>query len=101
LTSVEGLKIWLGSTKNFGFKKGVTFKTEEGTKGEIRTLKIEERIRLVWQPEGETRPSTLQITLFCPRNTSDKTNLLFHQENLPDAKLGKRCGSIGKRSSIG
>lgn len=70
LNSSKAKKIWLGDAK-----------------AEIRTLRPKERIRLTWQLKEWDKPSTLQVSLFCPRNTREKTNLRFHQEKLASFKV--------------
>lgn len=53
---------------------------------EMRTVKDGERLRMKWKRPEWKSYSTLQITLFCPRNTEEKTNINFHQERLPSLK---------------
>jgi uncharacterized protein YndB with AHSA1/START domain len=86
MTSKEGLKLWIGETNNFELKKGSTFETKTGTTGEIRSFKDEDKIRLTLTPKGMNHQTTLQVSLFCPRNTRAKTNLRFHHEKLPSSK---------------
>lgn len=85
--SKKGLEVWLGKVKDFELKVGFHYKTADGTEGEVRTFKKGEKIRLTWKPKDWKKASTLQITLFCPRNTMDKTNLHFHHEKLASAKI--------------
>ncbi len=87
ITSPKGRAIWLGDSDNLSLMSGEKYATKEGTIGEIRTIKPGERIRLSFQPKGWDKPSTLQVTIFCPRNTKDKTNIHFHQEKLPNAQM--------------
>ena len=56
--------------------------TPHVSRGEFRTIKRGERLRLTWQPEGRESPTTLQLTLSCPRNDATKTTLRFHHERL-------------------
>jgi uncharacterized protein YndB with AHSA1/START domain len=84
--STPGRLLWLGDTKDFSLKPKSTYTTNDGISGEIRTVKSGERIRLTYQLPSWKQPSTLQITLSCPRNSKEKTNLNFHQEKLKDAK---------------
>jgi uncharacterized protein YndB with AHSA1/START domain len=82
LFSAEGLATWLGEVERFDLKPGATYRTAAGVSGEIRTLKKGERIRLTWHPLTLDKPTVLQVTVSCPRNTAKKTTLRFHQEKL-------------------
>ncbi len=86
LVTPSGRDLWLGQVRDLRLAKGTPFRTREGTVGEIRSLKEGERIRLTWQPRGFNAPSTLQLTLTCPRNTTSKTTLRFHQERLSSGR---------------
>lgn len=85
LTEGEARDIWLGETDSFDTEPGTQFETADGTSGEIRTVSAGERIRLTWQPEGRDEPTTLQLTVSCPRNDESKTTLRIHHEKLADA----------------
>lgn len=82
IVSSKGIKLWLGDIDNLNLENGYKYKTKDGIEGEVRTIKKQERIRLTWKKREWDKPSTLQLTLSCPRNTQDKTNLRFHQEKL-------------------
>lgn len=84
LISDKGLSFWLGDIKSDELRidKGGVYETKDGTRGEIRSVYPEERLRLTWQPKDREKPTTLQIYLYCPRNTPNKTSLRFHHEKL-------------------
>lgn len=83
LTSPAGLPLWLGSgVRDLVFEKGAVYRTDEGGRGEIRSVQPGERLRLTWQPDGWANQSTLQLYL---QAKGDKTALRFHQEKLADA----------------
>jgi uncharacterized protein YndB with AHSA1/START domain len=82
--SNEGLKFWLGGLSDFVLEPEFVFQTSNGTKGEIRTLKKGERIRMSFHPKEFEKPSTLQ--LYFEKTGEDKTRLGFHQEKLKDIK---------------
>lgn len=82
--SNEGLKIWLGDIKDFKLEPQFYFQTSEGTRGEIRTIKIGEKIRLIYLPKDFKKPSTLQ--LYFEDKGSEKSTLGFHQEKLKNLK---------------
>lgn len=86
VTSSKGRRLWLGDAEEVKFRKGFVYKTKEGMRGEIRTIKPGERLRLTWSSKKLKRPSTLQVTLICRRNTPNKTMIHFHQEKLTSAK---------------
>ena len=86
LTGPEGRAVWLGSTTDLAFAPGETYRTDEGTTGEIRTVDPGARLRLTWHPPELPSPSTLQLTLSCPRNTDERTTLRIHHERLVDGE---------------
>ncbi len=88
LTSKDGLKLWLGSVRKFSPEPGARYKALRGPGGEIRTVKTGERLRLTYQRPGRDAPTTLQLSLSCPRNTKTRTTLRFHHEKLssPDER---------------
>ena len=86
LLSKKGLPIWLGKIDNMIFKKGTQYLTEDGIKGEIRSILDFQKIRLIYKPKNDNKDTTLQISLSCPRNTRLKTNIRFHHEELSGTK---------------
>lgn len=84
LCSPEGRAMWLGETDGFDAEPGATYETADGTTGEVRTVKAGERLRMTWQPAARADPTTLQLTLACPRNDDSKTTLRVHHEKLAD-----------------
>lgn len=90
LTSPEGLKIWMGDTKNFKSEKGFQYDTAEGISGEIRSLKAGERIRLTRKIKGEQQSSTFQISLI---PSGGKTSFRFHHEKLAGEDERERMGN--------
>ena len=90
LISPEGRALWLGGESNdFKLEKGAQFSTENGTRGELRTVSEPERLRLIYHPTDWEEPSTLQLTL----NEKDgKTALRFHHERLsgPEARAAMK-----------
>lgn len=82
LMTQPGLGYWLGHGVEPEFKKGMTFKTQEGTTGEIRSYSEGSLIRMRWQPHDAALASTLQIRV----NPAKKgAALSFHHEKLLDA----------------
>lgn len=83
LASEAGLGVWLGpGTGALTLAPGEQYATRDGFSGEVRTVKAGHKLRLTWQPADRDRPTTLQLSLSCPRNTEEKTTLRFHHEKL-------------------
>lgn len=79
LTSPAGLELWLGQGVPTPLTKGASYRTSDGTRGEIRSVRPLDRVRLTWQPEGRAAPATVQLALLpSPRGCSVR----FHTEHL-------------------
>ena len=87
LTSNAGMQIWLGTGVHLPTRKGAAYETAEGTRGDIRSYRPHDRVRLSWQPADREAPSTVQIAL---QAKGDKTTIVFHQERLADATERER-----------
>ncbi len=83
LTTQPGLGYWLGTDVDTDFKKGETYKTAEGTTGDIRSFEAGSLIRLIWQPKDLDAPSTLQIRVIPAKKGS---TLSIHHEKLRDGE---------------
>ncbi|MBW3538368.1 SRPBCC domain-containing protein [Candidatus Parcubacteria bacterium] len=80
IISGEGVGAWLGSTDSkLTFMPGETYRTVDGTSGQIRTVSEGTKIRLTWQPPDWPQPSTLQIYLL---PAGSHTSVRFHHEML-------------------
>ena len=79
LTTQPGLGYWLGTGVEADFKKGDTYKTLEGTTGDIRSFEVGSLIRLTWQPKDWDFASTLQIRVIAAKKGS---TLSIHHEKL-------------------
>jgi hypothetical protein len=44
-------EIWLGSGAELPERPGQTYETADGTRGELRSRRERDRIRLTWQPQ--------------------------------------------------
>lgn len=84
ISSAEGIAIWLRPLSPLSLKKGESFEAEGGVFGEIRTLKVGERLRLRWQDTDWEKPSVLQI--YCVQQKNGKSILVFSQEKLKDGR---------------
>jgi uncharacterized protein YndB with AHSA1/START domain len=83
LMTQTGLGYWLGTGVEADFQKGHTYKTSEGTTGEIRSFEAGSLIRMTWQPKDWDFMSTLQIRVIAAKKGS---TLSIHHEKLQDAK---------------
>ncbi len=82
LMTQPGLEIWFGNDPDVRFEKDAQFSTLDGTTGCIVSVKDGELLRLRWQPQGWTEPSTLQLRLI---PADGKTTISIHHERLVDA----------------
>lgn len=80
-----GLGYWLGGgvSMKTDRKKGDTFRTDEGTTGEIRSYHEGSMIRMRWQPPEWDFESTLQVRVN-PAKTG--ATISFHHEMLQDGE---------------
>lgn len=81
ITTTEGVRTWLGEGTSVIFEPGHKYHSKTGT-GEIRIVKPLEQLRLTWQKEEWSKPSTVQIRIL-PKERN-KTTISFHQEQLSD-----------------
>ncbi len=90
LMGPAGLALWLGELPELPLEKGATYETPAGVRGEIRSWRKGQRVRLTWWPSDLAAPTTLQVTVSSPRGASDRAALRFHQEKLLDADHRER-----------
>lgn len=81
LITQPGLGLWLGDDPDFIPKKDTDFHTVTGVKGYIVSVKQGTLLRMRWQPQDWTEPSTLQLRLIPDGN---KTTISIHHERLAD-----------------
>ncbi|PRX96290.1 SRPBCC family protein [Allonocardiopsis opalescens] len=82
LTSPGGLALWLGDGARLTPERGAPYTTADGTRGEVRSYRENDRIRLTWRPPGWSHDTTLQVAL---SGAGERTAVHFHQEWLADA----------------
>ncbi len=75
LTSLEGLCIWLGPTKQLDVVEGASYELPDGSHGEVRVYAPNSHLRISRNPPGWRRPSTIQIRV---SSKSDRTVIAFH-----------------------
>ena len=79
LMSPEGLAIWLGDGIEGPLEVGRRYRTAENTRGEIRSLRPRDRVRLTWQPADRHDHATVQIAV---RSAATGCTIRFHTERL-------------------
>jgi len=83
LTSQDGIAIWLGEGVTVLSEVGAGYVTAAGVRGETRSFRELDRLRLTWQPPGWTHDTTLQLTVTAAG--PGRARLGVHQERLADA----------------
>ncbi|MGW7538517.1 SRPBCC family protein [Amycolatopsis sp. NPDC054798] len=83
ITSPAGVAIWLGEGVTVQHEPGVGYETADGIRGETRSFREMDRIRLTWQPAGWSHETTLQLAVRA--SGPEKAMLRIHQERLADA----------------
>ena len=73
LTSDEGRAVWQAP--------------EDGTAGEVRSLRPLDRMRVIWTPAGWDHDTTVQVVV---RPAKTGTSIRFHQERMANADERER-----------
>ncbi len=94
LISPVGLAAWLGREVATPLSKGQRYETEDGTSGEVRSLRDRNRVRLTWQPVDRPDPATVQVTV-APSKAG--CSVRFHTERLYDADERERMREHWRR----
>ena len=86
----DGLGLWLGAHSLPG-ERGEPYETADGVRGELRSLRPLDRVRLTWQPPSWSHDSTVQVAV--SRSPSGKTVVRFHQERMagPEEREAQRA----------
>jgi uncharacterized protein YndB with AHSA1/START domain len=83
ITSPAGVAIWLGEGVTVLPERGAVYETTAGVRGETRSFRDLDRVRLTWQPPDWAHDTTLQLTV---RPAGEgRATLRVHQERLADA----------------
>ncbi len=88
LTSAAGIALWLGSDVTIEREAGQGYETAEGTVGETRSHRSQDRIRLTWQPADWDHETTVQVAVVA--DGPDRTMIRFHQERMTSAEERER-----------
>lgn len=94
LISQRGLAVWLGAGVTTPLAKGREYETDDGTTGQIRSVRDRDRVRLTWQPPGRPDHATVQVAV-----ASAKRGCLlrFHAEKLYDSDERERMREHWRR----
>lgn len=84
ITSPAGIAIWLGEGVTVLSDLGAGYETAAGVRGETRSFRELDRVRLTWQPPGWRHETTLQLTV-SPAGAG-RARLGVHQERLANAE---------------
>jgi uncharacterized protein YndB with AHSA1/START domain len=87
LLSDEGLDAWLAPGARLGVAKGDPYRADDGTTGELRSLRPHDRVRLTFRPAGRTGDTIVQVVV---REAASGTSVRLHQERLADADERER-----------
>ena len=82
LVTSPGLEAWFGHDHDVKLEKDALFSTSNGTTGHIVSIKEGALLRLRWQPQGWTEPSTLQLRVI---PAGGRTTISIHHERLSNA----------------
>jgi uncharacterized protein YndB with AHSA1/START domain len=88
ITSPEGVAVWLGEGVTVLPEPGADYETATGVRGETRSFRALDRVRLTWQPPDWSHDTTLQLAV--RRVGAGRTTLVVHQERLVDASERER-----------
>ena len=83
ITSPAGIAIWLGEGVTVLPERGAGYETTAGVRGETRSFRELDRIRLTWRPPDWTHDTTLQLAVRSAG--AGRAMLVVHQERLADA----------------
>jgi uncharacterized protein YndB with AHSA1/START domain len=63
ITSPAGIAIWLGEGVTVLSEPGAGYETTAGVRGETRSFRELDRVRLTWQPPNWAHDTTLQLAV--------------------------------------
>ncbi|MEX2639529.1 MAG: SRPBCC domain-containing protein [Balneolales bacterium] len=80
ITSLAGVRIWLGDVTDPVFQKGARYRLNSGEDGQIRVVNPGRHVRLTYKPATWAKASTIQVRV---EPKGDKTVVGFHEERIP------------------
>jgi uncharacterized protein YndB with AHSA1/START domain len=102
LVSAVGLGAWLGRLDALPTGKGEPYETADGVRGEVRSWRPQDRVRLRWQPPERAEPAVLQVAL---SPSAGGTVVRLHADQLdgPDEReqvLGRFRASLDRLERV-
>lgn len=88
LTSPSGTRLWLGDDVQLDAPPGTAYQTNDGTRGETRSFRPHEKVRLTWQPPGSNHETTVQIAVSA--QGTNRARITIHQERMTSAAERER-----------
>ncbi len=88
ITSPAGIAIWLGEGVTVLSTPGEGYETTDGVRGETRSFRELDRLRLTWQPRGRRHETIVQLTVTSAGR--GRARLGVHQERLANAEERER-----------
>jgi uncharacterized protein YndB with AHSA1/START domain len=82
LVSPQGLSLWLGDGVPVPLEQGMSYATSGGTVGEIRSVHVNDRVRLTWRPWGRSAAAIVQLAVV---ETASGCVVRLHSERLDSA----------------
>lgn len=79
MISPEAVAIWLGEGATLPAGRGDPITAADGSKGELRSLRPLDRVRLTWQPKDWDHDTTVQVTV---TGGETSTVIRFHQDRM-------------------
>jgi uncharacterized protein YndB with AHSA1/START domain len=76
----DGLPLWLGQTV-LPTEKGAAYETDDGVRGELRSITDGVRVRVSWRPDDWPHDTTLQLTV---KEAATGTTIGIHHDRLAD-----------------
>lgn len=83
LVSPAGLALWLGPGATLGEAPGDPWSSTDGARGELRSLRPGDRVRVLHRPPGRDADTIVQVVL--RPAAGGGTSVRVHQERLADA----------------
>ncbi|MGH1561865.1 SRPBCC domain-containing protein [Mumia sp. DW29H23] len=84
LVSPAGTDLWLGHDVVLAAERGTRYETREGTTGEIRSFRPQDRVRLTWRPRDADHDTVVQVVV--SDSGPGRSMIRFHQERLTSAR---------------
>ncbi|HEX6040955.1 SRPBCC domain-containing protein [Longimicrobium sp.] len=82
VTSPDGVRAWLGDSRDLAWERGAAYTAADGASGEVRVIKPDSHVRVTRHAPGRERASTIQVRVI---PAAAGTTLSFHEEHLPGA----------------